>query len=99
VLLPTFEGGGTHVNVSGAAVAKNSPNKASAVKLLEYLVSDAAQKLYAEANFEYPVKQGAAIHPIIGALGTLKVDSLSLADIARARATASKLVDKVGFDR
>jgi iron(III) transport system substrate-binding protein len=99
VILPTFEGGGTHVNVSGAAVAKNAPNKDAAVKLLEYLVSDAAQKMYAEVNFEYPVKQGATIHPIIAALGPLKVDSLNLADIARARATASKLVDKVGFDR
>jgi iron(III) transport system substrate-binding protein len=99
VILPTFEGGGTQVNVSGAAVAKNSPNKESAVKLLEYLVSDAAQKIYAEANFEYPVKPGAPIHPIIAALGPLKVDSISLADIAKARAAASRLVDKVGFDR
>jgi iron(III) transport system substrate-binding protein len=99
VILPTFEGGGTHVNVSGAAVARYSPNKAAAVRLLEYLVSDAAQKLYAEANYEYPVKSGAPIHPIIGALGTLKIDSLSLADIARSRAAASRLVDKVGFDR
>jgi iron(III) transport system substrate-binding protein len=99
VLLPTFEGGGTQVNVSGAAVAKNAPNRESAVKLLEYLVSDAAQKIYAEANFEYPVKPGAPVHPIIAALGPLKVDSISLADIAKARAAASRLVDKVGFDR
>ncbi|MNC92668.1 Iron uptake protein A2 precursor [compost metagenome] len=62
-------------------------------------MSDDAQKIYAEANFEYPVKPGAPIHPIIASLGTLKVDSLSLTDIARHRATASKLVDKVGFDR
>jgi iron(III) transport system substrate-binding protein len=99
ILLPTFANGGTHVNVSGAAVAKNSPNRAAAVRFLEYLVSDDAQKIYAEANFEYPVKPGAPIHPIIASLGTLKVDSLSLTDIARHRATASKLVDKVGFDR
>jgi iron(III) transport system substrate-binding protein len=99
VLLPTFEGGGTQVNVSGAAVAKNAPNRESAVKLLEYLVSDAAQKIYAEANYEYPVKAGAPIHPLIAALGPLKVDSISLADIAKARAAASRLVDKVGFDR
>jgi iron(III) transport system substrate-binding protein len=99
VILPTFAKGGTHVNVSGAAVAKNSPNRAAAVRLLEYLVSDAAQKLYAEANYEYPVKAGAQIHPLIGALGTLKVDSISLTDIARQRAAASKLIDKVGFDR
>ena len=68
VILPTFAGGGTHVNVSGAAIAKHSPNRAAAVQFLEYLVSDAAQKIYAEANYEYPVKPGAAVHPIIGAL-------------------------------
>ena len=99
VLLPTFEGGGTHVNVSGAAVARYAPNRAAAVRFLEYLVSDDAQRIYAEANFEYPVKPGAAAHPIIAALGPLKVDSLSLAEIAKHRAAASRLVDKVGFDR
>ena len=99
VILPTFEKGGTHVNVSGAAVAKYSPNRAAAVRFLEYLVSDAAQKIYAEANFEYPVKPGAPVHPIIAALGPLKVDGLSLVDIARQRAAASRLVDKVGYDR
>ena len=99
VILPTFAGGGTHVNISGAAIAKHSPNRAAAVRFLEYLVSDEAQKIYAEANYEYPVKAGAPVHPLIAALGTLKVDSLPLADIARHRAAASKLVDKVGFDR
>ncbi|HJR59297.1 MAG TPA: Fe(3+) ABC transporter substrate-binding protein [Vicinamibacterales bacterium] len=98
VILPSFEGGGTHVNVSGAAVAKNAPNRAAAVRFLEYLVSPDAQKIYAEANFEFPVRQGATIHPIIAALGTLKVDPVQIADIARHRVTASKLIDKVGFD-
>jgi iron(III) transport system substrate-binding protein len=99
VILPTFKGGGTQVNISGAALAKHSPNRAAAVRLLEYLVSDEAQKIYAEANFEYPVKPGAPIHPIISALGTLKVDPLQIAEIARQRTLASRLVDKVGFDR
>ncbi len=99
VILPTFADGGTHVNVSGASIARNSPNRAAAVRFLEYLVSDDAQKIYAEANYEYPVKAGVAVHPIIAALGPLKVDSLSLADIARHRVAASRLVDKVGFDR
>lgn len=98
VLLPTFEGGGTHVNISGASLARHSPNKASAVRFLEYLVSNEAQKIYAEANFEYPVKAGAVVHPIIAALGPLKVDSIPLTEIVRHRATASRLVDKVGFD-
>jgi len=99
VILPTFASGGTHVNVSGASIARNAPNKAAAVRFLEYLVSDAAQKIYAEANFEYPVKPGAAAHSIISALGPLKVDSISLTDVARQRAAASRLVDKVGYDR
>jgi iron(III) transport system substrate-binding protein len=99
VILPTFAGGGTHVNVSGAAVARYAPNRAAAVRFLEYLVSDEAQRIYAEANFEYPVKPGATVHPIIAALGPLKVDSLQLTEIAKHRAAASKLVDKVGFDR
>jgi iron(III) transport system substrate-binding protein len=98
VILPTFEDGGTHVNVSGASVARHAPNRAAAVQFLEYLVSDDAQKIYAEANFEYPVKPGATVHPVIAALGTLKVDSLPLTEIARHRITASKLVDAVRFD-
>jgi iron(III) transport system substrate-binding protein len=99
VILPTFEGGGTQVNVSGAVVAKHAPNRAAAVRLLEYLVSDSAQRLFAEANFEYPVKAGAPIDPIIAALGSLTVDSISLSDIARTREAASRLVDRVGFDQ
>ena len=98
VILPTFERGGTHVNISGASVARNAPNRAAAVRFLEYLVSDEAQKLYAEANFEYPVKAGATVHPIIAALGPLNIDSLPLTEIVRHRNTASRLVDHVGFD-
>jgi iron(III) transport system substrate-binding protein len=98
VLRPTFEGGGTHVNISGASIAKHAPNKANAVKLLEYLVSNDAQALYAKANFEYPVRPGAKSGPIIEALGTLKTDTIDLRAIAKARKAASELVDKVGFD-
>lgn len=98
VILPTFKDGGTQVNISGAAVAKHAPNKAEAVKLLEFLVSDEAQKIYAEANYEYPVKAGAAIDPIIAAFGELKIDSKPLAEIVSYRKQASELVDKVGFD-
>jgi iron(III) transport system substrate-binding protein len=99
VVLPTFQGGGTQVNISGAAVAKHSPNRAAAQRFLEYLVSDEAQRIYAEIDFEYPVKAGAKIHPLIASFGTLKVDPLPLLEIAKLRGAASKLVDKVGFDQ
>jgi iron(III) transport system substrate-binding protein len=98
VVIPTFAEGGTHVNVSGAAVAKNAPNKDNAVKFLEFLASDEAQALYAKQNFEYPVKAGAVVDPIIADLGELGPDSLALVEIARNRKAASQLVDEVGFD-
>ena len=103
VIRPTFansKSGGTHVNISGAAVAKSAPNKANAVKLLEFLVSEPAQSLYAQANYEYPVRKGVSLDPIIGqAIGELKVDPLPLTEIAKYRKQASVLVDKVGFDK
>lgn len=98
VVLPTFRDGGTHVNVSGAALARNAPNKDAAVKFLEFLVSDEGQELYARANFEFPVKAGAKTDPLIMALGALKPDTVSLQDVAKHRKAASLLVDKVGFD-
>lgn len=98
VILPTFADGGTHVNVSGAAVARHAPNRDEAVKLLEWLVSDDAQKLYAEANYEYPVKAGAPIDPLIAELGELTIDETPLTEIVAQRKTASELAEKVGFD-
>ena len=98
VILPTFVGGGTNVNVSGATVAKSAPNKANAVKLLEHLVSPEAQDIYAKANFEYPVVAGATVDPIIASFGTLKVDNVDLVAVAKNRKLAADLVDKVGFD-
>jgi len=100
VIRPHFEEGGTHVNISGAAIAKNAPNKDEAVKLLEYLVSPEAQVLYARANFEYPVRQGVDIDPIIAeTIGEINVDSVPLTEIYKYRKQASELVDKVGFDQ
>ena len=98
VVLPTFEDGGTQVNISGAGVARHAPNRAEAIQLLEFLVSDEAQKIYAEANFEYPVNASAVVHPLIAELGPLDADDLALVEILPYRATASELVDKVNFD-
>jgi iron(III) transport system substrate-binding protein len=100
VILPTFDDhAGTHVNVSGAVVAKHAPNKENAVELLEFLVSPEAQAIYAKGNYEYPVLAGAEVDPIIAALGDLQVDSLPLHEIYEHRDEASELVDKVGFDQ
>jgi iron(III) transport system substrate-binding protein len=98
VILPTFQGGGTHVNLSGVVLAKNAPNKANAMKLIEWLAEDKAQQIYADANYEYPVKTGVAVNATIAGYGRLNPDALDLSKIAENRKAASTLVDKVGFD-
>ena len=98
VILPTFAGGGTHVNVSGVVLAKNAPNKANAMKLIEWLAGDTAQHMYADTNYEYPVKAGIKVNDIIAGYGALKPDALPLAKIAENKKAAANLVDKVGFD-
>ena len=103
VIKPTFanaKSGGTHVNISGAAVARHAPQRDNAVKLLEFLVSPPAQALYAEANYEYPVRKNVALDPIIAtSIGDLKVDPLPIAEVAKYRKQASALIDKVAFDQ
>ncbi|WP_179996040.1 MULTISPECIES: extracellular solute-binding protein [unclassified Acinetobacter] len=99
VVLPRFKNGGTHVNVSGAVVSKHAPNRKEAVQLLEFLASDHAQAIYAQNGFEYPVKPGVKIDPIIASFGKLNIDSIRLSDIARHRKAANLLVDKVQFNR
>ncbi|MDR2336400.1 MAG: Fe(3+) ABC transporter substrate-binding protein [Burkholderiaceae bacterium] len=103
VIKPTFandKSGGTHVNISGASVAKHAPHRENAVKLLEFLVSEPAQNMYAQANYEHPVRKGVALDPVVAqSIGELKIDPLPLTEIAKYRKQASALVDKVGFDR
>jgi iron(III) transport system substrate-binding protein len=98
VLFPNADDRGTHVNISGMALAKNSPNKENALKLMEFLASDKGQTLYGEQVFEYPVEPGIEPSEIVKGWGTLKPDPLPLAEIAKNRKTASELVDKIGFD-
>lgn len=101
VVRPTFASaasGGTHVNISGAALARHAPNRDNAVKLLEFLLGDDAQSQYARANFEVPVKAGVALDPVVAGFGELKADPLPIGEIVKQRALASKLVDRVGFD-
>jgi iron(III) transport system substrate-binding protein len=98
VIFPNVSDRGAHVNVSGGAVAANAPNAANAVKLLEFLASPAAQTVYAEVNFEYPVRADVPTSQRVSSWGILKADPRPLADIAKLRKKASELVDKVGLD-
>ena len=98
VILPTFAGGGTHVNLSGVVLARHAPNKDNAIKLMEWLVGEKAQHIYADMNYEYPLLSEVKINPTIASYGTLKPDALPLAEVAKHKKAAANLVDKVGFD-
>ncbi len=98
LIFPDQNGRGTHVNISGAGVTKSAKNKVNAVKLIEFLSGDAAQKIYAEDNFEYPVKAGVKLHPIVKGWGTFKADETFLSKIAKHRTQATRIMDKVRFN-
>lgn len=95
---PGQNANGTHVNVSGMAMAKYSPNKENAQKLMEFLTSDAAQQMYAELNFEDPVKPGVASSELVASWGDYRADALPLDSVAENHEKAMKLLDEVKFD-
>jgi len=98
MIYPNQESYGTHMNVSGVALTKSAPNRDNAIKLMVYLSDELAQQMYAEQNFEYPVKQGVPWPGLLQSFGSYKADDLALAEIARHRKAASMLADKVGYD-
>jgi iron(III) transport system substrate-binding protein len=98
ILFPNSSGRGTHINISGMALAAYAPNKQNALKLMEFLASAQGQKIYAEAVFEYPVKPGVAWSPRTKSWGEFKPDPLPLNDIIKYRKRASELVDITDFN-
>lgn len=98
VLFPNTDGRGTHVNVSGMVMAKYAPHRENAKKLMEFLASDDAQKIYASVNMEYPVSSHVPWAKIVKSWGTFKPDAIPLDKIASLRKRASELVDEVGFN-
>ena len=97
VVFPNQGDRGTHVNISGGGIAKHAPNKAVAVKFLEYLVSAKAQRYFAEGNSEYPVLAGVDLSPELKSLGTFKEDQLNARVFAQNNAEALKIMDRAGW--
>jgi iron(III) transport system substrate-binding protein len=98
IVFPTFENGGTHLNISGIAMTKAAPNKDNALKFMEWLSGDAAQKIYAETNHEYPVKPGVERSALVASWGEFTPDTKTLAEIAAERPAAVKIMETVDFD-
>jgi iron(III) transport system substrate-binding protein len=94
----TFAGGGTHVNLTGAALAKHAPHPAAAQKFLEFLVTPAAQTIYAAAELEYPVTADATRVPLVAEIGAFASDTLPVDRIAASQKAAIALIRKINFD-
>jgi iron(III) transport system substrate-binding protein len=98
IIFPNQDNRGAHVNVSGVAMAKYAPNHDSALALIDYLTGTEAQQIYAEVNFEYPVKEGVKPSALVSSWGDFKKDEVPLTETAKYRNAAVKLLDRVDFD-
>lgn len=98
LLFPEFEGGGTHVNISGVAMTKSAPNRDNALAFMEFLTSPEAQKIYAEANYEYPIAPGTEAIDLVRDWGDFTADPVNLMDLAALRPDALRLIEQVDFD-
>ena len=96
-VFPNQDSIGAHMNLSGGGVAKNAPNRDNAIKFLEYLASESAQKYFSAGNDEYPSVPGIALSPSVASLGFFKPDDLDASDIADNVATAQKLLNESGW--
>ena len=94
---PNQQGRGAHINVSGAGVTQSAKNKAAAIKLLEFLVSEPAQQWYAEVNNEFPVVEGVQLDPIVAAWGSFKADDVDLSTLGSNNQQAVKIMDRAGW--
>lgn len=97
VFWPNQDGRGAHVNISGGAVTMSAKNTVEAVKLLEFLSGDAAQRIYAEVNQEYPVKPGVAWSPLVKSWGEFKADNLNVSALGENNPEAVRIFDRVGW--
>ena len=98
IIYPEADGEGTQVNAAGAFIAKHAPNAENANKLIEFLLSDEAQKVYADANFEYPAVSGVEPNELTLSWGKLNPSKVSFTELASHRAEAAALVDEIKFN-
>ena len=98
VVWPNQATTGTHINVSGGGMLKTAPHKEAAVKFLEYLASDDAQRYFADGNNEWPVVAGVKVaNPALETLGKFKADELPVGSLAMYQVKAQMIFDRVGF--
>ncbi len=97
VFWPNQADAGVHVNVSGAGIVAASKHKDEARRFLEWLSSQEAQSDFARVNFEFPVKPGMALDPVVAAWGEFKADPVNVSVAGHRQAEAVRLMDRAGW--
>lgn len=97
IVFPDQDGNGTHVNISGAGMTVNAPNRDNALKLLEYMTTDDAQSFFAKGNNEYPVVEGVAASSVVVGLGKFRADTLNLDELGKNQPRAQEIYNEIGF--
>ena len=98
IVMPDQEGHGTHINVSGGALARHAPHREAATRFLEYLASDEAQRYFADGNNEWPAVPSVVVrNTALESLGKFKQDTLPISDIGRAQVNAARIIDRAGW--
>lgn len=97
VFFPNQDTTGTHINVSGAGLTKSARNKENAIKLMEFLSSEKAQKQFSEANFEYPANSAVEPSEILKSWGTFKAQDINLTELGMNNKKAVQIFDQVGW--
>jgi iron(III) transport system substrate-binding protein len=98
LIWPNQKSFGTHMNISGAGVLKHAPHRDSAVRFLEYLASDPAQRYFADGNNEWPVVPGVRLdNGELANLGKFKMDTLNVGALGKNQPAAQRIFDRAGF--
>ena len=97
VFFPNKGGRGAHMNVSGAGVAAFAPNPENATRLLEFLVSEEAQRVFAETIFEYPVREEVPWASTLQDWGRFQADTLNLRHLGELNSEAVMIFDRAGW--
>ena len=97
---PNQDGRGTHMNISGGGVLKHAPNKANAIKLLEFLLTKEAQQHIVNNTFEYPMIDGVEPNKLIAQFGLgFKQDlKTKVSKYGKNQADALKIMTEAGWE-
>ena len=98
IFFPNQEDRGTHINISGVGLVKDAPHPENGIAFMEFLVTPAAQKVFADRNNEYPVIEGVELDPVVAELGDFKVDETNVVAYGRNNPIVNEIVDQVGWE-